>query len=116
MIGTCSALAQSMTKCSSDTFAERTDPGQHTSAVEIAQPAPVWGGLCSPRRECGARGRSTHHVHHDDGVMTLGFSEKATVERESGSTLRPCAWYLDEIDDTTLAKVADLVRTAFRVG
>lgn len=50
----------------------------------------------------------------DDGVMTLGLSEKATVEPEPGSTLKPCAWYLDEIDDATLAKVNDLVRMAFR--
>lgn len=49
----------------------------------------------------------------DDGVMSLGLSEKATVEREPGSTLRPSAWFLDEIDDATLAKIADLVRTAF---
>lgn len=49
----------------------------------------------------------------DDGVMSFGISEKATVERESDSTLRPSAWFLDEIDDRTLAKIADLVRTAF---
>jgi len=50
----------------------------------------------------------------DDGVMTFGLSEKTTVDREAGSTLRPCAWYLDEVDDMTIAKVADLVRMAFR--
>ena len=50
----------------------------------------------------------------DDGVMSLGLSEKATAEREPDSTLRPCAWFLDEIDDVTAAKVADLVRMAFR--
>lgn len=50
----------------------------------------------------------------DDEVMTLGLSEHAMVEREVGSTLRPSAWYLDEIDDSTVAKVADLVRMAFR--
>ncbi len=49
----------------------------------------------------------------DDGVMSLGLSEKAKVEREPGSTLRPSAWFLDEIDDATLMEVADLVRTAF---
>lgn len=49
----------------------------------------------------------------DDGVMTLGLSEHANVERETGSTLRPCAWYLDEIDDATLEKIAALVSTAF---
>ncbi|WP_300343675.1 DUF1801 domain-containing protein [Nesterenkonia sp.] len=49
----------------------------------------------------------------DDGVMTLGLSEKATVDREAGSTLRPCAWYLEELDDATEEKVAELVRTAF---
>ncbi len=49
----------------------------------------------------------------DDGVMSLGLSEKARVEREAGSTLHPCAWYLDEIDEATETKVADLVRTAF---
>jgi hypothetical protein len=49
----------------------------------------------------------------DDGVMSLGFSEHARVEREDGSLLRPSAWFLDEIDDATLTKVAGLVRTAF---
>lgn len=49
----------------------------------------------------------------DDGVMSLGLSEKATVDREEGSTLRPSAWFLDDIDEATLNKVADLVRTAF---
>lgn len=48
----------------------------------------------------------------DDGVMSLGLSEKAHIERESGSTLRPSAWFLDELDDATTAKIADLVRTA----
>lgn len=49
----------------------------------------------------------------DDGLMTLGLSEHATVEHEPDSTLRPAAWYLDEIDDNTVAKVAELVRMAF---
>lgn len=49
----------------------------------------------------------------DDGVMSLGLSEKATVRRESDSTLRPCAWFIDEMDERTLAKVTELVRTAF---
>lgn len=49
----------------------------------------------------------------DDGVMSFGLSEKATVERESGSTLRPSAWFLDEIDEATLARIAGLVRIAF---
>ncbi|WP_279097613.1 DUF1801 domain-containing protein [Gordonia bronchialis] len=63
-----------------------------------------------------ATGRSTPVLvffRLDDGVMSLGLSEKATVEREAGSTLRPSAWYLDEIDDVTLEKIACLVRTAF---
>lgn len=49
----------------------------------------------------------------DDGVMSLGFSEKATLDREPGTTLRPSAWFLDDIDDATLAKVSELVQTAF---
>ncbi|GGH40482.1 DUF1801 domain-containing protein [Microbacterium album] len=49
----------------------------------------------------------------DDGVMSLGLSEKAKVEREPDTTLRPCAWFLEEIDEATLAKVGELVRTAF---
>lgn len=64
-----------------------------------------------------ATGRSTPVLvffRLDDGVMTLGVSEKATVEREPGSTLRPCAWTLDELDDATAEKVAELVRIAFR--
>ncbi|WP_454295276.1 DUF1801 domain-containing protein [Salana multivorans] len=63
-----------------------------------------------------ATGRSTPVLvffRLDDGVMSLGLSEKATVEREPGSTLRPSAWFLDEIDEVTLEKVAGLVRTAF---
>lgn len=35
------------------------------------------------------------------------------MEREPGTTLRPSAWYLDEIDDATVQRVAALVRTAF---
>ncbi|CAG7612053.1 DUF1801 domain-containing protein [Leucobacter soli] len=49
----------------------------------------------------------------DDGVMSLGLSEKATIVREPDSTLRPAAWFFDEVDDATLAKIAELVRTAF---
>lgn len=49
----------------------------------------------------------------DDGVMSLGLSEKATVDRENDSMLRPSAWFIDEIDERTLSRVADLVRTAF---
>ncbi|ACZ21879.1 protein of unknown function (DU1801) [Sanguibacter keddieii DSM 10542] len=49
----------------------------------------------------------------DDGNMSLGLSEKATVAREPGTTLHPSAWFLTEIDDPTLAKVSELVRTAF---
>ena len=49
----------------------------------------------------------------DDGTMSLGLSEKATVAREPGTTLHPSAWFLSEIDDATLAKVGGLVRTAF---
>lgn len=63
-----------------------------------------------------ATGRSTPVVvffRLDDGVMSLGLSEKATIEREPDSTLRPSAWFLDDIDDATLTKVAGLVRTAF---
>lgn len=63
-----------------------------------------------------ATGRSTPVLAFfrlDDGVMTFGLSEKATVERETGSALQPCAWYLDEVDDATLERIAGLVRTAF---
>lgn len=63
-----------------------------------------------------ATGRSTPvsvFFRLDDGVMTFGLTEKARVEREPNSTLQPCAWYLAEIDDPTLEKIAELVRTAF---
>ncbi|MCS5478774.1 DUF1801 domain-containing protein [Corynebacterium sp. YIM 101645] len=63
-----------------------------------------------------ATGRSTPvrvFFRLDDGVMTFGLTEKAHVEPDPDSTLRPCAWYLDEIDDATLEKIAGLVRTAF---
>ncbi|WP_271982503.1 DUF1801 domain-containing protein [Pseudoclavibacter terrae] len=63
-----------------------------------------------------ATGRSTPVLvffRLDDGVMSFGISEKARVEREPDSTLRPSAWFLEEIDDATLVKISDLVRTAF---
>lgn len=63
-----------------------------------------------------ATGRSTPVVvffRLDDGVMTFGLNPQATIEHEAGSTLRPCAWYLDEIDDATLARIAETVRVAF---
>lgn len=63
-----------------------------------------------------ATGRSTPVLvffRLDGEVMSLGLSEKATVDREPESTLRPSAWFLDEVDDRTLEKVASLVRTAF---
>lgn len=63
-----------------------------------------------------ATGRSTPVLvffRLDDGVMSLGLSEKAKVDQEPDSTLRPSAWFLDGIDDATLAKVSALVRTAF---
>lgn len=43
--------------------------------------------------------------------MSLGLTEKARLDREPGTTLRPSAWFLEEIDDATLRRVADLVRT-----
>lgn len=46
--------------------------------------------------------------------MTLGLTETATVEREAGSTLQPCAWCLDGIDEATLDRIAELTRMAFR--
>lgn len=49
----------------------------------------------------------------DGETMTLGLSEKATVDQEPDSTLHPCAWYLEELDEPTVQKVAGLVRTAF---
>lgn len=63
-----------------------------------------------------ATGRSTPVLvffRLDDGVMSFGLSEKARVELEPNSTLRPSAWFLEEIDDRTLGRVADLVHTAF---
>ena len=49
----------------------------------------------------------------DDGVMSFGISEKGRTEREADSTMRPSAWFIDEIDDHTLERIAGLVRTAF---
>lgn len=49
----------------------------------------------------------------DEGTLSLGLSEKAKVEREPDTTLQPSAWFLEDIDDATLAKIAGLVRTAF---
>lgn len=50
----------------------------------------------------------------DDGVMSFGISEKANVEPEPESLLRPSAWFIHDIDNPTLERVAELVRTAVR--
>jgi hypothetical protein len=63
-----------------------------------------------------ATGRSTPVLvffRVDDGVMSFGISEKANTEREEGSLLRLAAFYIDEVDERTLERVAHLVRTAF---
>ncbi|MDO9410473.1 hypothetical protein [Patulibacter sp.] len=63
-----------------------------------------------------ARSRSTPVLiffRCDDGVMSLGLSAKGAVDREPSTTLRPAAWFLDELDDATVDRIADLVRTAF---
>ena len=63
-----------------------------------------------------ATGRSTPVMvffRVDDGVMSLGVSEKAHAEREADSLLKPAAFYVDEVDERTLERVAQLVRAAF---
>jgi len=63
-----------------------------------------------------AAGRSTPVMvffRVDDGVMSLGVSEKAHAERETDSLLMPAAFYVDEVDERTLERVARLVRAAF---
>jgi hypothetical protein len=62
-----------------------------------------------------ATGRSTPVLvffRCDDGVFSFGLSEKAKVDSEPNSKLRPSAWFLDEIDDATIDRVADLVKMA----
>ncbi|MBA4248431.1 MAG: hypothetical protein C0444_09090 [Microbacterium sp.] len=60
--GTSGALARSMTKCSSDTFAERTGIGQGTSAVEIAQLTPPGAVVFTMPRMRRER-KAGHHAH-----------------------------------------------------
>ncbi len=71
----------------------------------------IWYGM--PGYATGRSAPVLMFFRVDDGVMSLGLSERATVAGEEGTTLRPSAWFLDEIDDATLAKVAALARTAF---
>jgi len=95
-------------------------PEPHRSVAErLHETITTAGPKLKPRLWYGmpgyATGRSTPVLvffRLDDGVMSLGLSEKAVVERAPGSTLRPSAWYLEEIDDATAAQVAGLVRTA----
>lgn len=103
----------------SDTIAGWPEPFA-TIGAQLHETIMTAGPKLKPRIWYGmpgyAAGRSTPVLvffRLDDGVMSLGLSEKATVEREAGSTLRPSAWFLEEVDDATLAKVAGLVRTAF---
>lgn len=47
-----------------------------------------------------------------DELMTLGISEKAKLQPAGGEDglLMPCAWYFEDLDDTTEKRIADIVR------
>lgn len=50
----------------------------------------------------------------NDELMTLGISEKAIIKPAGGKDglLMPCAWYFENMDETTEARVAEIVRQA----
>ncbi|MCV6981221.1 DUF1801 domain-containing protein [Mycolicibacterium pulveris] len=50
----------------------------------------------------------------NDDLMSLGVSEKATLEPAGGSDglLIPAAWYFHDLDEATEARVAEIVRAA----
>ncbi|WP_236735276.1 DUF1801 domain-containing protein [Mycolicibacterium peregrinum] len=50
----------------------------------------------------------------NDELMSLGVSEKATLEPAGGKDglLMPAAWYFDRLDDVTEQRVAEIVRAA----
>lgn len=50
----------------------------------------------------------------NDDLMTLGLSDKATLEPVGGENGRliPSAWFFDGLDEVTEARVADIVRAA----
>lgn len=82
-----------------------------TAAVPDAKPR-IWYGAPGY-----ARSRSAPVLvffRCDDGVMSFGLTEKATIEQEAATALRPSAWFVDDLDDATLEKIADVARTAFR--
>lgn len=50
----------------------------------------------------------------NDDVMSLGVSEKATLQPAGGEDglLIPAAWYFEGLDDVTERRVAEIVRAA----
>ncbi|GAA4116026.1 DUF1801 domain-containing protein [Enteractinococcus coprophilus] len=54
----------------------------------------------------------------NDERMTLGLSEKAELKPAGGEDgqLIPAAWYLEELDDVTEKRVAEIVRSAVSVN
>lgn len=53
-------------------------------------------------------------IRNDDGVITLGVSEKA-ARIPAGPTdglLAPSAWYVDDLDAATEQRIADVVKAA----
>lgn len=52
----------------------------------------------------------------NDELMNLSITEKAAIEPAGGTDglLSPSAWYLDELDETTEARISEIVRAAVR--
>lgn len=81
-----------------------------TTAVPGVKPR-VWYG--APGYALGRSQPVRVFFRCDDGVMSFGLTEKATIEREPSTTLRPSAWFVDDLDDATVEKLVGVVRTAF---
>ncbi|WP_206491368.1 DUF1801 domain-containing protein [Rhodococcus sp. KRD162] len=52
----------------------------------------------------------------NDELMNLSVTEKAAFEPAGGpdGLLSPAAWYLDDLDETTEARISEIVRSAVR--
>lgn len=73
--------------------------------------ARLWYGGCGFARGSGP---VLCFVRVDDGVMSFGLTEKATLARDEDATdlLIPSAWYVTELDGATEQRIATIARKA----
>lgn len=83
------------------------------AAISEAEPKlqpRLWYGM--PGYALSKDGPVLCFFREDDEYMTFGYTEKVNVAPKPDATdkLMPCAWFFNELDDATVARVKEIVR------